>query len=510
MSSCYCSLAKEIGLINPRSSTEDFVDREACHTEEDIDIPDADYWQDGDVEMVPSANDTGLPDHASPPPPFNNSIESQHRQLPGATRFVETYQGCAEMFPRGETFMSQFRNDQYAEQRQQNIYFPWASRQEWAFASWLLHSRLSMAMIDSLLSLEMIKNIPLSFRSAKELRTHAEILPSGPWWLCKTLPTEYPTKQPPRVFYRDPIECLQSLLSHLLFESHISFVPRRWGLHLEMQEVLLMGTTLLGVVLSSDKTTISVMSSNRMAHLVLISLANIDASLRSKTSVHTHLLIMLLPIAKFTHKTTQTLVGYRSFSEGISKLKQVTSCDHRAVQHYIIAAVAGSVPCQFLIAIHVLLNFQYLTQVPLFTTHSLERVSSALQEFHDNKEAIMHQGARANWQIPKLELLQSVVPSIHQSGALMQWSADVTKHAHVEEIKVPAHSGNNQNYYSQIARHLDWLDKCFHFGLATYIEQQAMDQANDDDRDLSGSDSDEQHEPDTDNINLSEYSTPTH
>ena len=90
----------------------------------------------------------------------------------------------------------------------------------------------------------------------------------------------------------------------------------------------------------------------------------------------------------------------------------------------------------------------------------------------------------------------------------MQWSADVTEHAHIKEIKVPARSGNNQNYYSQIAQHLDRLDKCFHFDLATYIEQCAMDQANNGDGD-SDSDSDEQHEPDAETIHLSEYSTPT-
>jgi len=212
----------------------------------------------------------------------------------------------------------------------------------------------------------------------------------------------------------------------------------------------------------------------------------------------------------FRFSLIQTLIGYRSFSEGILKLKQVTGRDHHAVQHYIIATVAGSVPCQFLIAIHVLLNLRYLAQAPSFTTQSLKRIASALQEFHDNKEAIVHQGARANWQIPKFKLLQSVVPSIHQLGAVMQWSADVTQHAQIEEIKVPARSGNNQSYYSQIARHLDWLDKCFRFDLATYIEQCAMDQVNNDDGDSSGSDSDEQHEPDADNIDLSEYSTPTH
>ena len=72
-----------------------------------------------------------------------------------------------------------------------------------------------------------IKNVLLSFHSAKELRSQDETLPSGPQWLCEALTTEYPTKEPPCLFYRNPIECLQALLSHPLFQSHISFVPRR-------------------------------------------------------------------------------------------------------------------------------------------------------------------------------------------------------------------------------------------------------------------------------------------
>ncbi|KAF9227897.1 hypothetical protein BS17DRAFT_857563 [Gyrodon lividus] len=157
-------------------------------------------------------------------------------------------------------------------------------------------------------------------------------------------------------------------------------------------------------------------------------------------------------------------------------------------------------------AIRALIDFRYLTQAPLFTTQSLERVKRALQEFHDNKDAIVHHGAWTNWEIPKLELLQSVVPSIIQSGAVIQWTADVTKHAHVQEIQVPAHSGNNQNYYSQIARHLDRLDKCFCFDLATYI-QEHVDQAEDDDS--AEDDNLEGHEPDTETRALVDYATPT-
>ncbi|KAI6039186.1 hypothetical protein EDC04DRAFT_2568824 [Pisolithus marmoratus] len=209
----------------------------------------------------------------------------------------------------------------------------------------------------------------------------------------------------------------------------------------------------------------------------------------------------------FHFSIIQTLVGYRAFSKGISRLKQVTGHDHCAVQCYIIATVAGSIPCEFLTAIHALLDFCYLAQVLSFTTQSLEKVTSSLQEFHDHKEAIVSEGIRVDWQIPKLELLQSVVPSIRQSGAVMQWSAEITEHAHIEEIKVPACAGNNQNYNNQIVCHLDWLDKCLHFDLATYIQQHA-DQHGTDDENPSDSDAEEEYEADGEGY-LSAYSTLT-
>ena len=62
------------------------------------------------------------------------------------------------------------------------------------------------------------------------------------------------------------------------------------------------GATILGTVLSSDKTNISAMTGGHVAHLLLISLANVDMSFRMKASNHTFLLLALLPVPKFIHK----------------------------------------------------------------------------------------------------------------------------------------------------------------------------------------------------------------
>ncbi|KIK18560.1 hypothetical protein PISMIDRAFT_14270 [Pisolithus microcarpus 441] len=527
-----------------------------------------------------------------------DSLEEQ--PAPPAGKFVETYKGSSEAFPGRKSFMNAFRDDQYAGERQNNLYFPFASQEEWQFASWLLCSRLSLTAIDSLLVLDILQGIPISFRTRKQLRSRAEALPPGPAWLCEEVKPEAPTKHPVHLFYRQPLECLQALLSNPVLTPHISFMPRKvWTSAARIcciydewltgerawnaQDALPPSATILGVVLSSDKTNISIMTGNRMAHPILISLANIDTGFIEKTThicsllqdwlfhqvlnwvltplktaatvgimmndpvgnlrycytllaswiadtpeecllaatspkaspvttatskdfgnpfrhpsrtssltlsaiqtacteqdpfdyenflkviKHLHLNGVIKPCWKgwplsdppqfltpkplhhfhrmfwdhdvkwciavtgsaeldFRFSLLQTPVGYCTFEDGISQLKQVTGHDHHAVQCYIIALE--------------------------FTDDTLVRVANALQGFHNHKDTIMCAGAQKDsWEIPKLELLQSVVSSIHLSGAVIQWSADPTEHAHVQEIKVLARAGNNQDYYRSQGRH---------------------------------------------------------
>ena len=63
--------------------------------------------------------------------------------------------------------------------------------------------------------------------------------------------------------------------------------------------------TLLGTILSSDKTNISVLTGDHVAHPLLISLANIKMVARLKLSSHAFLLATLLPVPKFVHKNSQ-------------------------------------------------------------------------------------------------------------------------------------------------------------------------------------------------------------
>ena len=174
--------------------------------------------------------------------------------------------------------------------------------------------------------------------------------------------------------------------------------------------------------------------------------------------------------------------GFRQFNEGISKLKQVTGREHREIQRYLIPTIADAVPKDFLIAVRSLMDFRYLAQAPEISDQICTEIDTALEEFHNHKQAIISAGARTgkgnnvinNWYIPKLELLQSVTSNIRENGVAIQWSADVTERCHVTEVKDPSH-GNNQDYESQICRYLDRTDKCRRFDIATAIREARVD-----------------------------------
>jgi hypothetical protein len=180
----------------------------------------------------------------------------------------------------------------------------------------------------------------------------------------------------------------------------------------------------------------------------------------------------------FRFTTIQPVIGFKYFKDGVSGLKQVTGRAHRDVERFIVSVIAGKAPPSFVIAIRALMDFRYLAQSRQLNDIQLSRIAASLQLFHDNKQKILDIGARVgkgnkpmgHFQIPKLELMHSVVPSVLSSGVAIQWSADRTEHAHITEIKTPGRSGNNRSYNPQICRYLDRSEKHRNFSLALSIQ----------------------------------------
>ncbi|KAG0696400.1 hypothetical protein DFH29DRAFT_984627 [Suillus ampliporus] len=419
-----------------------------------------------------------------------------------------------EVYDDGSTFLDLFDTDEYAECMVNNLYYPFASKEEWEVADYLLRLSLSMVAIDEFLKLSMVR---------------AEMLPSGPSWKCQTISSIHPTKSPIRLFWRDPI--------NPLFHDKLDFIPRRslqnrdsaW----EMQTQLPRGATVLGTILSSDKTNITTMTGARVAHPLLLGLANIRMCTRTKLSSKAFLLAALLPIPNimvnlddleayfeacadsrlngvhapfwmdrlladpsifltpeslhhwhkefynhdlqwcivvvgaqeldFRFSISQPTTGYRHFSGGISKLKQVTGRGHRDIQRYIIGLISGAAPRHFVITICALMDLRYLAQCPAPDDNLLVCINQSLLTFHEHKDVILTLGTWMgtkrpieNWHIPKLELLQSITSSTRKVGALIQWN--------------PTRQMNNNDYNLQICHHLYREEKLRRFAIATSLK----------------------------------------
>ncbi|KIK32479.1 hypothetical protein CY34DRAFT_27215 [Suillus luteus UH-Slu-Lm8-n1] len=220
----------------------------------------------------------------------------------------EWYEGAAKCYSQdGITFLDLFDANKHADYRKENLFYPFALREEWEVADFLLHSALSMAAINNFLQLSMV-----------HLRSRAEMLPKGPSWKCQLIPSLHGTKSPIQLFWRDLVECLESLFSNPLFHDQLDFIPRHiyktaarllrvysewltgdaaWSI----QDQLPQGAMILGTVLSSDKTNVTTMTGARVTHPLLLGLANIRMRTHMKLSSKAFMLMALLPILQYLH-----------------------------------------------------------------------------------------------------------------------------------------------------------------------------------------------------------------
>lgn len=184
----------------------------------------------------------------------------------------------------------------------------------------------------------------------------------------------------------------------------------------------------------------------------------------------------------FRFSILQPITNHQRFAAGITKLKQVTGRTQRDLQRYLVAVIAGAAPEGIVRAVRSLSDFRYLSQSRVINDDQCRKLLAALEEFHTYKQSIIDAGARCgekghvleHWEIPKLELLQSVVPSIRLAGPPIQWTADITERAHVDVVKNPATATNNNDFESQICRFLDRDDKCRTFSLALHLRESEM------------------------------------
>ena len=114
-----------------------------AHDEDDHPVPEDSFGpENGDV-LTPNPSEI----------PIDGSLPQTH------PFFREEFIGAAETYGRGSTFMDDFDADAHTRNRQGNVFYPFASRQDWELVLFLLSSGMSMARIDQFLGLELVRSV---------------------------------------------------------------------------------------------------------------------------------------------------------------------------------------------------------------------------------------------------------------------------------------------------------------------------------------------------------------
>ncbi|KAG2051089.1 hypothetical protein BDR06DRAFT_1061819, partial [Suillus hirtellus] len=157
----------------------------------------------------------------------------------------EWYEGAGTCYSQdGTTFLDIFDADEYVDCRKDNLFYPFASRNEWEVADFLLRNPLF--------------HDKLNFVPHCVYTTAARVLHVYSEWLTGDF---------------------------------------TW----DIQNQLPRGATILGTVLSSDKTNVTTMTGARVAHPLLLGLANIRMCTCTKLLSRAFLLTALLPIPQYLH-----------------------------------------------------------------------------------------------------------------------------------------------------------------------------------------------------------------
>ncbi|KAF9504801.1 hypothetical protein BS47DRAFT_1282985, partial [Hydnum rufescens UP504] len=162
----------------------------------------------------------------------------------------------------------------------------------------------------------------------------------------------------------------------------------------------------------------------------------------------------------------QPKVGFRHFSQGISKISQASGREHHDFQKSILPVIAGADGAEprVIRAIQALLDYIYMAQYPLQSEDMLHEMAGLLNIFHDNKDVFIANGARGDMEhlnIPKLYALPRSIDNAHCNGVSINFTTETAEYLHIPMCKDLYNATNCCQYEIQMLQLLDMNERIY-------------------------------------------------
>ncbi|KAH9972923.1 hypothetical protein BJV77DRAFT_968508 [Russula vinacea] len=331
------------GSTNPEQDTADRPDSNTQANDDnavdpdeaidDDDIADANTYEalsriqdppaSNSITQVPSTDAPPLP----PPPPSDPDYGIAASCETVSPIVVDPFSSGDAGTPITDNQLSHVDHDSMQSMREspcQNIWAPFNSQCDWEVTHWAkTHGSTSSAVTGLLAIPEVVEKLGLSYRNVNELnKIIDQALPGRPTFKRKELIIDGQSQE---LYFREIIPCIRSLYGDPRLVHDLVFAPERhytdetrtcriynemhtgnwwWLVQLSLEKQR-PGATIIPIILSSDKTQLTLFHS-KSAYPVYLTIGNIRKDVRRKPSRCAQMLVGYIPTTRLEHMKNQT------------------------------------------------------------------------------------------------------------------------------------------------------------------------------------------------------------